>query len=146
MAASVEDLYRALHQKVGFEVVRADVTDRQLRILGRIPEKGRMPTWLETMQRLLARGHSARWDVDISKQYFLRGEKLLFGWRVILQAEGLASCLPDIVSTVASAPQVSRQLEEAPLHASPNRNVVKRGKGAQPIDRAVVGPMALRTE
>lgn len=134
----------ALEKKVGFGVVNLSLTQGQLRIMGRVPQNS-LPTWLLTMERLLVQSTSAGWSVDLSKQYLMRGQKLLFAWRVIFQAENVAEHLKDITTVISSVPVVRRQLQEVPLHGNPNRNALRMGKGAQPTGKAVVGPLALRT-
>lgn len=141
---SAAALLDALEKKVGFGVVNVSLTTGQLRIMGRVRQNS-VPTWLLMMERLLVQGASAGWNVDLSKQYLMRGQKLLYGWRVIFQADNIVEHLKDITVVVSSVPIVRRQLDEVPLHASPNRNALRMGKGAQPTGKAVVGPMALRT-
>lgn len=81
----------------------------------------------------------------MSKQYFLRGDKLVFGWRLILQGASLEEQLPVIVTTVSAIQRVQQSADEVPLYSNPNRNTLSgTGKGAQPMGSAVVGPMAMR--
>jgi hypothetical protein len=82
--------------------------------------------------------------VDISKQYFLRNERVLFGWRLIFQGEGVAEHLPKICEAVSNAPRAKAVVEEQPLAgARGDRNAPRGGKGAQGVLGAVVGPMAI---
>jgi hypothetical protein len=104
-----------------------------------------MATWLKVMEQLLTAMDTHDWNVDLSKQYFMRGEKLLYGWRVIFQGEEVAQHLDEIAKIVMSAPLAQKQLDEVPLGASPDRNALRAGKGAQPLNKAVVGPLALKT-
>lgn len=128
MAAN--DLQTALLSAVGFETKTDTVTDRQIRLLGRVQAEG-MATWLVLLESLLrVSGDSKLWTFDVSKQYFLRGNKLLYGWRLIFQGESLSQVMPEILALVRSAKPV-QSLVDIPLHASPNRNALKNGKGAQ---------------
>jgi len=103
-----------------------------------------MPTWLQLVQRLLALAEKSTWDLDVSKQYFLRGDKLVFGWRLILQGAGQED-LTALVAAISAVQRVQQSAEEVPLYSNPNRNSLSgTGKGAQPMGSAVVGPMAMR--
>lgn len=136
------DLYTALHRKVGFEIVGETVTPNQIRVIGRLPQPN-LQNWLVTLQRLFTKAEGAPWNVDISKQYFLRNGKVLYGWRMIFQAEEIATHLEDIVATISTAPKARADLDEVNLYAGEDRNALRMGKGAQPSGKAVVGPMAL---
>jgi hypothetical protein len=101
--------------------------------------------WLAVVQGLLQAaeleaGHG--WSVDISKQYFLRSSKLFFGWRIIVQGANLPAVLQKITEVIQRVPPVTAQLDEVPLHARPDRNALRNGRGAQPTEKAVVGPLA----
>jgi hypothetical protein len=138
-----EQLYAALSKRAGFEVVNTTGSQTQLRVLGRVQGSENTARWLLVVERLLVKAAGAPWSIDISKQYFLRGEKLLYGWRVILQAPDLAPHFDAIVAAVNSTPaRVAVVSDEVPLNASPNRNALRNGKGAQGVLTAVVGPGA----
>lgn len=136
-------LYAALHSKVGLVVRGETKTDNQLRIIARIPREA-MPTWLKVMSALFKESRAALWDIDISKQYFPRDESddVVFGWRLILQGEKISQHIPSITNVIIEAPIAVMQLDEVPLVGSAGRNSMKRGKGAQHSGKAVVGPMA----
>lgn len=138
-----EQLFTVLAKKAGFEVVNATGNQAQLRVLGRVQGSENTARWLLVVERLLMKAVGAPWNIDISKQYFLRGEKLLYGWRVILQSPDLTPHFSTIVSTVNSTPsRVAVVSDEIPLNANPNRNALRNGKGAQGVLTAIVGPSA----
>ena len=137
-----EHLYAALNKKVGFEVVTHKIADNQIRLVGRSPSQT-TGTWLRVIQNLLVYGDSAPWSVDVSKQYFMRGQKLMYGWRLIFQGEGVSQYLQHIIQVVNSTPEVQQQLMEVPLHTGRDRNSLRNGKGAQSVIGARVGPLAL---
>lgn len=139
-----ERVYAQLAAKGGFERVGESGNDSQMRLIGRVRE-GSMPNWLVLIQRLLLRAEQAEWNVDISKQYFLRGEKVLYCWRLIFQADGLHEHLSDISNTIHNSPGAKTEVTEVPLHHSKGRNRLVRGKGAQPADKSLVGPMAMNS-
>ena len=137
----MDELKQALRQKTGFEPVSEATTATQIRMVGRIP-KNKTGQWLRVMERLLVQADSSPWNVDLSKQYFVRGGKLLFGWRIIIQAEQPEQYIEQLVSIIRSTPTVQRQLDEVALHGNVDRSYLRGGKGAQPVFRAVVGPLA----
>jgi len=128
-----EELYSKLQVKTGFETLNKTSTDKQIRIVGRVHSPS-IPTWLQVVERLLLRSESSKWNADISKQYFMRGDKLLYGWRIIFQADDIVKYLPEIASTIDSTPMaMSTPTDEIPLHGNPNRYALNNGKGAQPM-------------
>jgi len=136
------DLYTTLHKRVGFEIVGETVSPNQIRIIGRLPQPN-MQNWLVVLQRLLLKAEQTPWKVDVSKQYFVKNGKVFYAWRVIFQAEEIATHLEDIISTISTAPRARAEVDEVNLYAGENRNALRMGKGAQPSGKAIVGPMAL---
>lgn len=130
------NLYVALNNKAGFEKVGDNVTEHQLRVIGRVP-KARMPTWLATLRTLLQYQRSAPWNVDVSRQYFLQeseNDRLRFGWRLIFQAENVLEFLPHIIKTIETVQVVRREVEEVPIQRSSHRaSMTATGKGASNI-------------
>lgn len=80
------DLYSALMRKCGFEVVQEKETAKQLRLMGRSPAD-RWTFFLPVVHRLLTLSGTPgnSWTCDISKQYMLRNDQVLYGWRLIFQ-------------------------------------------------------------
>lgn len=149
MAEHHEVLQPILLQRAGLETIEAASEQGRVRIFGRV-RSNRMPTWLMAVQGLLqASEHEsssgAAWKVDISKQYFLRGGKLFFGWRIILQAQSLSESLPRIIEVIQRMQPLTVQSDVIPLNAREDRNALRNGRGAQPTDKAVVGPLAKAT-
>lgn len=141
---NVDDLIRTLKLRGGYEMVSNNAGSNQLRLLGRVPSplvKG----WLVIVQQILLRSAEAPWSADISKSYFLRGGRVMFGWRLIFQGEGIEQHINDIITTITNSPRSRATVNEQPLAgASANRNRQTPGslKGAAPAGKAVVGPMA----
>lgn len=149
----ISDLVAALNQRAGFELVEQSKTARQIRLLGRVPldRAGlNMNNWLiVTRQLLLRSAQGTAWTTDISKDYFLRNEKLVFAWRIILQADTIEAHLAEITSVVNTTPPSSRsEVTEMPLAgASPDRNSTAGGRrGAGPVDRVPIGPLAVQAK
>lgn len=140
----MEDFKKALAHKAGFEVVQETCTTKQLRFVGRVlPSKTKQ--WLRVAEQLLLHSESAPWSLDLSKLYFLRGGKLMYGWRLIIQAEDVAQHVPALVSIVGATPAIQAQLEEVRLYGRGNNDVLERGgRGAQSVLTAVVGPTLKR--
>jgi hypothetical protein len=149
---NLRDIVHALNQKAGFELVEHSSSPSQLRLLGRVPldkESRNINNWLIVIRQLLLGSVKAAWKTDISKDYFLMGDKVIYAWRVILQAESIETHLPEIIKVISTAPQSSRsEVTEMPLSGvNANRNSTMGGKrGAGPIDRVPTGPMAVHAK
>lgn len=140
-----EDFIRLLKLRGGYEAVNHTASAAQLRILGRVYKEA-LPTWQITMDRLLAFEESAPWNVDISKQYFRRGGKVMYGWRLIFQAENIEATLDNIATVINAAPRAKTVVNEQALPGvKGDRNVPagRRGKGAQGVLSAKVGAAAV---
>lgn len=139
-------LLQALRTKCGFEV--RDVNQpspKQMRLLGRIPQS-RMGDMLLLIYALKTREEQGPgWTADISKNYFLLGGKVVFGWRIIFQSNEAfgEKHVSDICKVVNTTPNSSRrEVTEAPLiGATANRNAQgANGKGAGYIGQVKIGP------
>lgn len=138
---SLRDLQAALNRKTGFELLDHNEGTGQLRVMGRQP-KDRMgmniANWLLVVRNLLQRSAPAGcpWKVDVSKHHFLRGEHVVYSWRLIFQCEGdIKKHYDDIIKTLLSAPHTSKgEVTEFPLPgAGKNRNNgggIGKGRGA----------------
>lgn len=125
-------LQAALLTSVGFETKTVAASDRQIRLLGRVPPEG-MTAWLSTLESLLrVASENTTWTFDASKQYFLRGDKLLYGWRLIFQGENLTTALDSIIALIQSV-KPAQKVMDVPLYAPPTRNALRNGKGARPV-------------
>lgn len=139
----ISQILQNLHVRGGFEVVNKSAKDTQIRLMGRVPKQS-MAGWLIIVQRLLL-ASGAGWSADISKQYFLRNERVVFGWRVIFQGPELETHITAIEQVITNAPRARAVVDEVPLvGARASRNEPgNTGKGAQGILKAAVGPMAV---
>lgn len=141
----VDSLLYKLQERGGFEVVNNTPSANQVRLMGRVP-KPAMAGWLILVQRLLLQSdRSPAWSVDISKQYFLRNDQVVFGWRLIFQGKELEAHLYEIEQTITNAPRARAFVDEQILAgAQANRNAPNSsGKGAQGVLKAAVGPQAV---
>jgi hypothetical protein len=150
---------------IGFELAAPAIESpgpdkpTQLRLTGRV-SKARIPTWLVAVETLCVEAMTAAWTVDISQHHFvlpplaelvlsgtepLNGSHIRFAWRVILQSSaGIVDHYPHILSVLERIQPVQAELMQIPLVAPPNRNAPVRGKGAQSMGSAVVGPAVFR--
>ncbi len=129
----IEPLKAAFLNFAGFEAKDSSVTDTRVRLLGRVAPEA-METWLRLVSNLLMQAGGASWTLDISKSYFLRGERLMYGWRVLIQAAKVEEVLPSVIATIRSsrvAPQVA--VQEVPLNYGGASHDGPRGKGARPV-------------
>lgn len=147
--AKAADLIKVLSSKSQFEPVDVQEGANQIRILGRVRQDGTttpMDNWLLMMNAIATREEQpgCAWKVDISKKYFRRGNKFIFAWRLIIQGEGVADLLPELISVVGGAPLSSRNevTEIALLGARGDRNTPTKGKGAGVTGTIPVGPMS----
>jgi len=140
----MEEFKRALAQKAGFECVQETPSENQLRLVGRVPAS-KTGQWLRVMEQLLLQAQNAEWNIDLSKQYFLRGSRVLYGWRIIVQAAGVAQHDRLLAGIVIGTPVVQTQLQEVRLYGRGSNDAMQRGgRGAQPLFQAVVGPAMKR--
>lgn len=96
--------------------------------------------WLGILTFLLSRKQG--WDEHISKQYYLRNGKMIYGWNFIAQwesAEDKERVLAEISNLLRRAtqelPRSGTQLDSYPLVAKKGRNVpaTRNNKGAHRI-------------
>lgn len=150
---TLNEFINALKMKGGFETVNHTSTPGQIRLLGRV-SKEYTPGWLIVVQQLLLRSGHGGWTIDVSKQYFLRGDKVMFAWRIIIQVAGATaentaeSRLGEVAEVIGNSPKPRVVVMEEPLPGvKGDRNIVSansRGKGAQGVLNAKVGPSAVR--
>jgi hypothetical protein len=147
--STVAELFTALHRRAGFEMVAHTLAPTRLRILGRLPldrQGMNMSNWKVLMERLLTASEQGRpWSVDLSKNYFKKGGRIVYAWRVIFQGDAIAMHLTDIINVVKTSPGARiPEPEFVTLHGlPPDRNNTAGGKaGAGPVGSVAVGPMA----
>jgi hypothetical protein len=137
------ELCAALQAKSGATVVPGSetITPTQVRFNVRVQPGNDARRWLKLTKNILILARTARWTTDISRQYFLDPtDEVRWGWRLIFQGQELESSLALLAQSVRSyAIQASQQLEEVPLHGSPNRS-----RGAGLTGTVPVGPFATR--
>ena len=128
----IENLKTTLLNYAGFETKDATVTGTRIRLLGRVAPES-MAAWLRLVSGLLLQAGGAAWTLDISKSYFLRGERLMYGWRILLNASNIEDVLPSVITTVRSARLATQTAEqEIPVNAAGARHDGPNGKGARP--------------
>lgn len=130
--ATSRDFYQVL-QSVNFEIVGTPTeTERRIQIHGRV--RSQTKRWAQdTVKRLIVARQGSPWTIDISREYFPRGEDLFWRWRIIIQSDNLGEHLGDIISLVQQSlrPAPGMEVTEIPLVGSPKtRNVMINGKGA----------------
>lgn len=108
-APSKEDVFLALTQKTGFEVITPSELPNQLRIVGRC-HPNQWNFFVPVIHVLLntAAAEGSKWTCDISKQYVIRGTRVLYNYRLIFQGENLRECYGLIIATIRSASRPAR--------------------------------------
>ena len=103
------DVYAALMQKCGFEVLEEAENQRQLRISGRCALE-RWAFFLPVIHKLITTSDKPGnpWTCDVSKKYIVPNGKVLYTWRLIFQGKELQGQYADIISTIRSAPRPAR--------------------------------------
>ncbi len=129
--AKKEEVLNALKKSSGFSVLSSTETPSQLRLVGRVPndkDGTSLKNWHAVIAALLQLTDLG-WQVDVSKNYFLREGALVYAWRLIFQGDKLSENYDSIVqSIIVATPR--RELTEYPLNAPANRNVPANGRGA----------------
>jgi hypothetical protein len=100
-------------------------------VVGRVgPDHKR--NWVVGIQHLLVQEQSKPWNVDISRQYFLRNGVVVWGWRLIFQHEDIEAMCGDIIKVIAAAPRARFEVEEQALPGvtGPRHTMTARGKGS----------------
>lgn len=141
-------ILQAMRQKAGFEALNVKEEPNRLRIMGRVPTgqtNRNTLNWLIVVYRLLKAADQV-YRVDISKQYFIRNDKVVFGWRVVFEGDNLEKYYEFITNIVAESPQsASFELDEVVLPgANRDRNNTAGGRrGAMSALNPVVGAAAV---
>lgn len=132
-------IHLALAKKCGFDVKSSSTRPGQLRVIGSV-HANNTKRWLAVMDKLLRASDKSAWEVDISKHYFLRGDVIRYGWRIIVQAENVEEHISSVAQVIRAAPSPKVSVEEYTLHGGgSNRNAVKNGKGASLLGQARIG-------
>lgn len=131
------NVYAALMQKCGFEVLEELENAKQLRISGR-SHRDRWGFFAPVILQLLEAEEKpgATWTCDISKKYIKHNGKILYTWRLIFQGNDLAKQYPSIISTIMASAQparveLTRQLLPGYKEGDVRGGVNARGKGSQ---------------
>lgn len=128
--SELQEVLTALTKRYGFEVVQPTLSTNKIRVLGRIQE-AQERNWMVGIEHLLTVADGRAWNVDVSRQYFLRGPSLVYAWRLIIQAPELEQHVDDIVTTLNNAPRAKFQVEEQALPVRGRRSTMNaNGKGA----------------
>lgn len=126
--------------KVGLETLDVEEKPNQLRLICRL-NRNFGEHWKLAMYQLLTKEQTAPWKVDISKKYFLRGNQVFYGWRLLFQVEEVSKHYDAIIRMIQSTPPPSNiHVEEGPLVGSAANRATRTNVG--PVDKVMVGPMA----
>jgi len=135
MSEQAQALLSALHSRFGFEMRTHDVRGNQIRFLGKVPPEFSR-NWIVGIRHLLMKSLSSPWNLDVSRQYFLRGEQMVWGWRLIFQHDDINSHIADIITTISAAPRAKFEVTEQRLPGVKGQRRVMnaKGKGAASAD------------
>ena len=131
------NVYAALMQKCGFEVLEELETAKQLRISGH-SHRDRWDFFAPVIFQLLTTSDKpgAPWTCDVSKKYITHNGKILYTWRLIFQGADLAKQYQNIVATIMASQQparveLTRQLLPGYKEGDVRGGVNAKGKGSQ---------------
>src|SRR6478609_7794847 len=101
-------LLASLQQKAGFETLTHTLKPSQLRITGRChPDRwGFFLPVIYTLQRTAEK--DGAWSCDISKQYFIRNDRIVYCWRLIFQSADIEERFDYFSNVVRGAPNPNR--------------------------------------
>lgn len=126
-----EYIYRALKDKALFEVVQQSENSNQLRLSGRCPPTS-WNSWLLVIYHLLRTAAAGSpWSCDVSKHYILKGERVVYAWRLIFQAEHVSKYYQDIAGSIMQAPNASRVEVQEQLLPGHKPGVMRGGVNAK---------------
>jgi len=149
---NIAELVRAMNQKTGFELVEHTSSPTQLRLLGRVPldrSGANMNNWLLLTRHVLIQSAKGAWSADISKDYFVRSDKLVYAWRVIFQSKSIEDSFTEILQVIGGTKESRHnEVTEMPLPGvSADRNSTEGGRrGAGLSGQVPVGPMAVHAK
>ena len=139
--AHAERLARALESTRMIQSVETSFRPDQVTVLFRVLSGADM-AWNSMMIKLLnSEGSQSKdapgWRLDISKKYLLKNDKLVFGWRISLQANDMSYALDTLNAVIKGEVRATPrgELEEMTFtgfEGARDRNVPKPGskKGA----------------
>lgn len=129
--ATSEEFLKALQTHLGLEVI--DVSDEPTSLRGIFRKTDASETWKEAFKRLLFAEPSATWSVDLSKKYFLLGDKLVFGWRILVTSPDLKADYDELIRLLIP-PRSYEERDEVPIigQNGPRNMETTRGKGIMP--------------
>lgn len=132
MEELVNQLLTVMHARFGMQVVTQNASANQVRLVARV-QPNFTRNWLVGAHHMLQCSQREPWNLDLSRQYFLRGELMVWGWRLIFQHPELEKCLPSIIQAVQTSPRARFEVEEQQLPGVTGQRRVmnpETGKGA----------------
>lgn len=147
--AFADRLARALESTGLVQPVQSSFADNRVNVLCRL-QAGNESKWVEVVKKILIaaeqeRGAVHAWQTHICRNYFLKGDNLVFGWNISIQSQQMSSTL-DVLSRLIRGEPIREkapveELEEFPLHAPANRGVPnEKGKGVRNIGKTEFHP------
>lgn len=120
--------------RFGFQTTTFDASEKCIRLTLRVPPNVE-GQWRVCTATLLDKSEDCSWTVDVSRKYFLRGDrpnkKLFYIYRIIFQGAQLSECVDEIVGIILHMPRAKVVINEIPLAGGRPR--FANGKGARPL-------------
>lgn len=128
--ATRQDIYTALEQKTGFEVIGETETEGRLRFTGRCLSS-RWNFFALVIFELNKLNNGSGINFEISKLYSNHADRLRYTWRVIIQGADLASKYQTVVDFIRRAPLPSRAEVDEVLLPGYRRGQIRGGVNAK---------------
>lgn len=136
-----ERLARALESTGLCEPVNIHFGEDRVAILCRV-QQDKEKQWVDMLQKVLVAADSEAgevhaWKCHFCKNYFLKDNKMVWGWNVSIQSREMSHSLDKISMVMKGQPiraTSKKEVEEFPLFGAPaDRNSPKNGKGVHTI-------------
>lgn len=117
-------LSAAIQQTGVAEVIKVSQTDDRISLICRVSDK---KVWCKMVEYVLSR--KTNWSEHICQQYFMRNDRLVYGWNFIVISSDLPASIKEACKLIKASVGVAKQLaptggqlESMPLvGASPSR-------------------------
>lgn len=136
-----ERLARALEATGMCEPVKVSYGEGRVAVLCRVKQE-KEKQWVDMLKKVLVASEEEAkevhaWQCHFCKNYFLKGDNMVWGWNVSIQSREMSHSLDKVSLVIKGQPirvASNREVEEFPLFGAPaDRNSPKNGRGVHTI-------------
>jgi len=98
-------LSAAIQQTGVAEVIKASQTDSSVNLICRVNDK---KVWCKIVEYVLSR--KTNWSEHICQQYFMRNDRLVYGWNFIINSSDLDAAVKEACRLIKASVGVAKQL------------------------------------